>query len=120
MQLNQLMVSVDIEQLEKCNVPSPGTRSHRHGDLLHTTDDALVELALAQMRRLWGVSGFPTFQNEVRIILSIPQYNVGCGEVEETIDHLEAESPGRFSPATIATESLSPIASRAESAPVAS
>ena len=43
-----------------------------------------------------GVSGFPVFQNEVRIIPSIPQYNAGYGEVEETIDYLEAESPGRF------------------------
>ncbi len=68
----------------------------RHAELVHHTDGELVELALADMRELLGVSGTPVFQNVVRIIRAIPQYNVGYGEVKDTIDHLEAESPGVF------------------------
>ena len=68
----------------------------RRSELVHKTDSELVAMALADMRTLLGASGVPVFQNVVRIIRSIPQYNVGYGEVKDTIDHLETESPGLF------------------------
>ncbi len=68
----------------------------RHCELVHTTDSELVAMALDDMRKLLGALGAPVFQNVVRIVRSIPQYNVGYGEVKDTIDRLEAESPGVF------------------------
>jgi len=68
----------------------------RHGEMVHTTDDNLVEMVLADLETVLGVSGAPVFQNVIRIIRSIPQYNVGYGEVKDTINRMEAESPGLF------------------------
>jgi len=68
----------------------------RGRDVVNTSDAALIELALADMRKLLGVLGCPVFADVVRIPRAIPQYNVGYGTVKDTIDSFEAQTPGVF------------------------
>ena len=64
--------------------------------VLETTDDRLIEMALTDMRKILGVSESPVFEDVVRIPRSIPQYNVGYGEVKNAIVKFEAKAPGIF------------------------
>jgi len=59
-------------------------------------DAHLVDLAVADMRKLLGVSGSPVFEDVARIPRSIPQYNVGYGAVKDAIRRFEAHQPGVF------------------------
>ncbi len=64
--------------------------------IVDTADAGLVEYALADMRKLLGVSGRPVFEDVARIPLAIPQYNVGYGKVKDAIAGIEARAPGVF------------------------
>jgi oxygen-dependent protoporphyrinogen oxidase len=68
----------------------------RSSDVVDATDTRLVDLALTDMRKLLGISGTPAFENVARIARAIPQYNVGYGNVKDTINRLETKLPGVF------------------------
>ncbi len=68
----------------------------RRRDVVTFPDSALIELALADMRKLLGVSGTPVFEDVARIPLAIPQYNMGYGAVKNRIAGIEARAPGVF------------------------
>src|ERR1051326_2107544 len=58
--------------------------------------EQLVELTLADLRRLLGVRGEPTFQHTFVFPKAIPQYEVGFGRCRERMNDLEAKAPGLF------------------------
>jgi len=64
--------------------------------VLDTTDKGLVEIAIADMRKLLGVSGSPVFEDVLRVPFAIPQYNIGYGEVKTALGNIEAQAPGVF------------------------
>jgi protoporphyrinogen/coproporphyrinogen III oxidase len=68
----------------------------RGPDVVNSSDTGLVELALADMRKLAGVSGAPVFEDVVRVPLAIPQYNVGYCQVKSAIERIEAQATGVF------------------------
>jgi oxygen-dependent protoporphyrinogen oxidase len=65
-------------------------------DVRGMTDAGLIDLALTDMKKLLGVSGSPVFSDVLRVPLSIPQYNVGYGEVKSAIGNIEARAKGIF------------------------
>ena len=70
-----------------------GSRGQKTAD---APDSAVLELALADMRKLLGVTGRPVFEDVARVPLSIPQYNVGYGAVMAAIEGIEQRAPGVF------------------------
>jgi oxygen-dependent protoporphyrinogen oxidase len=68
----------------------------RGPDVVNMTDAELLELTVADMKKLLGVAGRPVFEDVVRVPLSIPQYNVGYGTVKESIGEIEARAKGLF------------------------
>jgi oxygen-dependent protoporphyrinogen oxidase len=55
-----------------------------------------VEMTLADLRQLLGVSGVPTFVNRMVYPQAIPQYEVGYGRFKELMTTIEAGAPGLF------------------------
>ena len=58
--------------------------------------EALVELTLADLRRLLGVRGAPVFTHCVGWPKAIPQYNLGYGRFKELLTQIETQAPGLF------------------------
>jgi oxygen-dependent protoporphyrinogen oxidase len=56
----------------------------------------LVELTTADLRRLLGARGRPTFEHVVFYPQAIPQYEVGYGTYKALMDKLEQGAPGLF------------------------
>ncbi len=56
----------------------------------------LFDLTVADLRRLLGVRGEPTFRHAVLYRQAIPQYEVGYGRFKALMDSLERHAPGLF------------------------
>ena len=68
----------------------------RYPELALLPEDQLVELVCADLKRLLGVRGQPTFRHVVVYPRAIPQYNVGYGRFKELMTKLEADAPSFF------------------------
>jgi len=68
----------------------------RQPALASTSDSELVELVLAELRSLMGVTGRPVFTRLARWERAIPQYTMGYQTVVNAIDRLERNRPGLF------------------------
>ncbi len=68
----------------------------RYPELALLPENKLVELVGADLQKLLGVRGKPTFQHVVVYPRAIPQYNVGYGRFKALMTKLEADAPGFF------------------------
>lgn len=68
----------------------------RYPELALLPEAKLVELVCADLQKLLGVRGQPTFRHVVVYPRAIPQYNVGYGRFKELMTKLEADAPGFF------------------------
>lgn len=68
----------------------------RYPELASLPTDKLVELVCADMQKLLGVRGKPTFQHVVVYPRAIPQYNVGYGRFKDLMAKIEAAAPGFY------------------------
>jgi len=68
----------------------------RHPELALLPEDKLVALVCADLQKLLGVRGQPTFRHVVVYPRAIPQYNVGYGRFKELMTKLETDAPGLF------------------------
>lgn len=68
----------------------------RYSELALLPENKLVELVGADLQKLLGVRGQPTFQHVVVYPRAIPQYNVGYGRFKALMTKLEADVPGFF------------------------
>jgi oxygen-dependent protoporphyrinogen oxidase len=68
----------------------------RYPELASLPSEKLVELVLADLRVLLGVTGKPTFVHTAFWPKAIPQYNVGYGKYRVLLKDLEAKNPNLF------------------------
>jgi oxygen-dependent protoporphyrinogen oxidase len=68
----------------------------RHPELCDRNCQLAVDAALSDTVRLLGINGKPEFQDARFIPRSIPQYELGYGEIKRSIQNLEQQSPGLF------------------------
>lgn len=68
----------------------------RYPELALLPEDKLVELVCADLQKLLGVRGQPTFRHVVVYPRAIPQYNVGYGRFKELMTKIEVATPGFF------------------------
>jgi oxygen-dependent protoporphyrinogen oxidase len=68
----------------------------RYPELAGLPEEKLVELTLADLRRLLGVTGRPVFVHTAFYPQAIPQYNVGYGKYRDLLNELEAARPNLF------------------------
>jgi oxygen-dependent protoporphyrinogen oxidase len=66
----------------------------RAPELATSSDGALVENTLMDLRNLLGVTGAPTYRHTFVFKKAIPQYNVGYGRFKDLMTRLEAVAPG--------------------------
>lgn len=66
----------------------------RAPELATSTEGALVENTLMDLRNLLGVTGAPTYRHTFVFKKAIPQYNVGYGHFKEIMARTEAAAPG--------------------------
>lgn len=59
-------------------------------------DDKLVDVVLADLRKLLGVRGEPTFVHRTTYEKAIPQYTLGYGTYKQIMSDLEAKNPGLY------------------------
>ena len=70
-----------------------GTRSP---ELALKEPEELYQLTLADLRRIYGVSGEPTFRHHHVFRKAIPQYNVGYGKYKDLMAACEQSTPGLY------------------------
>ena len=68
----------------------------RYPELALLPEDKLVELVCADLQKLLGVRGQPTFRHVVLYPRAIPQYNVGYGRFKELMTTIETQAPGFY------------------------
>lgn len=68
----------------------------RQPDLARQDPEAIIRLTVEDCRRLFGISGKPTFQQCVVYPRAIPQYEVGYGRFKSLMSDMEAKAPGFF------------------------
>jgi oxygen-dependent protoporphyrinogen oxidase len=68
----------------------------RNPELCASGEQAVTRAALSDLSRLLGVEGGPVFADMKIIPQSIPQYEVGFGEIKAAMAHLERSAPGLF------------------------
>ncbi len=68
----------------------------RQPALASRSESGLVELVVAELRSLMGVTGSPVFTRVARWERAIPQYTMGYQTVVNAIDALERDRPGLF------------------------
>jgi len=68
----------------------------RYPELALLPPEQIVELTLADLRRLLGVKGNPVFTHTKTWPKAIPQYNVGYGKYRQLLSDLETAAPGLF------------------------
>ncbi len=66
----------------------------RQPELAQFGDDALLELVLAELRRLVGVKAAPRYVHVRRWPRAIPQYAPGYGRFKELMTRMEQAAPG--------------------------
>jgi len=77
-----------------CHTLTTYVGGERYPELALLPEDQLVELVCADLQKLLGVRGKPTFRHVVVYPRAIPQYNVGYGRFKELMTKLEADVPG--------------------------
>ncbi len=65
----------------------------RSPELAKLSEDEVLPLVMADLRRLLGVRGEPVFKKMYTWKKSIPQYNVGYAQMLETMDQIEMDFP---------------------------
>lgn len=65
----------------------------RHPELFKASDEELKQIILEDLQGLIGLSGNPVFERIFRWENGIAQYNVGYGEILESMDEFEKEFP---------------------------
>jgi len=68
----------------------------RYPELASRPPEQLIEITLADLRRLLGVRGRPVFSQIVPYPRAIPQYNLGYGKYRQLLTDLEAAAPGLY------------------------
>lgn len=68
----------------------------RYPDLASRPPQELFELTLADLRKLLGVTGQPTFAHSVYWPKAIPQYNLGYGKFRALMTDIENRAAGLF------------------------
>jgi oxygen-dependent protoporphyrinogen oxidase len=68
----------------------------RYPELAALPPEQLYATVLADLRRLLGVRGQPTFQHSVFWPKAIPQYNLGYGKYRALLTDIERRTPGLF------------------------
>jgi len=68
----------------------------RYPELASLPPEKLVEVVLADLRKLLGVRGQPTFVHTAFWPHAIPQYNVGYGKYRDLLTNIEAKTPNLF------------------------
>jgi oxygen-dependent protoporphyrinogen oxidase len=68
----------------------------RYPELAALPPEQLYATVLADLRRLLGVRGQPTFQHTVFWPKAIPQYNLGYGKYRALLTDIERRTPGLF------------------------
>lgn len=68
----------------------------RYPELALRPPEELIELTLADLRVLLGVTGKPVFAQTAVYPRAIPQYNVGYGKYRQLLAGFEAAAPGLF------------------------
>jgi oxygen-dependent protoporphyrinogen oxidase len=68
----------------------------RYPELAGLPEEKLVELTLADLRGLLGVTGRPVFVHTAFYPQAIPQYNVGYGKYRDLLNDLESRMPDLF------------------------
>jgi oxygen-dependent protoporphyrinogen oxidase len=68
----------------------------RYPELASLPPEKLVEVVLADLRKLLGVRGQPTFVHTAFWPHAIPQYNVGYGKYRALLNEIERTSPNLF------------------------
>lgn len=66
----------------------------RSPELATSSESALVENTLRDLRNLLGVTGAPTYRHTFVFQKAIPQYNVGYGRFKELMARVETGAPG--------------------------
>jgi oxygen-dependent protoporphyrinogen oxidase len=64
--------------------------------VLDKSHDELCATTLEDLRKLYGISGEPTFSFSTNYRRAIPQYNVGFGKYRQRMTQAEASLPGLF------------------------
>ena len=59
-------------------------------------EEELFKLTLEDLRKIYGISGEPTFRQQFVYKRAIPQYNVGYGKYKDLMAKCEADLPGVF------------------------
>ena len=68
----------------------------RYPELASLPPEKMVEVVLADLRKLLGVRGQPTFVHTAFWPKAIPQYNVGYGKYRDLLNEIEAKNPNLF------------------------
>jgi len=68
----------------------------RQPEILDLDDGKLIDNVTCELQSIIGIQGGPSFTLLQRWEKSIPQYNLGYGEVLRRIDAFEAQHPGLF------------------------
>jgi oxygen-dependent protoporphyrinogen oxidase len=68
----------------------------RYPELAGLPPEKLIELTLADLRVLFGISGQPVFTHTAFYPRAIPQYNVGYGRFRQRLTEIEQQAPGFY------------------------
>jgi oxygen-dependent protoporphyrinogen oxidase len=68
----------------------------RNSELAMASTEALLEVTMQDLRATLGVTGQPTYVKHVLLKKSVPQYNLGYGQLKELMDRIETQHTGFF------------------------
>ena len=68
----------------------------RQGELALEIEEKRLDIALNDLTMLLGISGSPAFTFHKKWTKSIPQYNVGYGDIKSKFQCLEKDNPGLY------------------------
>jgi oxygen-dependent protoporphyrinogen oxidase len=66
----------------------------RQPDIAKKKSDELLKLVECDLKDLIGLKGEPVFKDHIYWPKSIPQYEIGYGEIYSVFDEIETENPG--------------------------
>ncbi len=68
----------------------------RNPELAMESTEALLEVTMQDLRATLGVSGQPTYVKHIALKKSVPQYNIGYGQLKDLMDQVERQQTGFF------------------------
>ena len=68
----------------------------RNPELAMESTEALLEVTMQDLRATLGVSGQPTYVKHIPLKKSVPQYNIGYGQLKKLMDQTETQHTGFF------------------------